>query len=134
MKLHHFGIASLDINKTVEALKAILPVTTVSETIHDPEQDADICMVYAEGSLPIELISGDVVQSFVKRGILLYHTCWEVPDLDKAIDKMTALGYHTVSEPKKAALFEKRRVAFLSTPLGLIELLEAENSPEGNGT
>jgi len=125
LKLHHLGIACTDINETLASIQKMVHVTSISAIVHDPEQDADLCMVTVRDSLPIELISGPAVQGFVKRGISLYHTCWEVSDIEKTISQLCGVDCRIVSEPKRAILFDHRRVAFLSSPLGLLELVES---------
>lgn len=124
MKLHHLGIACRDIPDTLAELRRILPVTGHSETVHDPAQNADLCMVEVRDSAPVELIAGPMVEKIVRKGISLYHTCWEVPDIDAALAGYPPESVTVISESREAVLFGGRRVIFLSTPLGLLELLE----------
>lgn len=124
MKLHHLGIACSDIQETLRQVQSIFRVTGCSEITHDRKQNADLCMVYIEDSLPLELITGPVVQNLVRKGIMLYHTCWEVGDIEATLVRMCDVGWRVISEPKQAILFDSRRVAFLITPVGLVELLE----------
>ena len=124
MKLHHIGIACSDIMEKIDQIKCLFPVESVSEIVVDPEQDAELCMVYMKDSTPLELIAGNVVQNLVKKNISLYHTCWEVEEMEKEITRMCDEGSKLISEPKAAVLFDFRRVAFLHTPAGIVELLE----------
>ena len=124
MILHHLGIACSDIRETLEQLQAMFPVTGCSEIVHDPEQDAELCLVSIRDSLPLELIAGPVVSNLVRKGIMLYHACWEAEQIEEVIDRMRRVnGCMVVSEPKPAVLFGRRRVAFLNTPVGLVEIL-----------
>ncbi len=124
MKLHHLGIACADIKETLAMIKKMFPVTGQTAIIHDPEQNADLCLVSVLESPPLELISGPVVDTLVKKGVLLYHTCWAVDDLEAVIARFCETGCRLISGPKKAVLFDDRRVAFLITPTGFMELLE----------
>ncbi len=124
MKLHHLGIACANINETLALIRMLFPVKEHSAIIHDPQQNADLCMVSLTGSPPLELISGPVVDALAKKGLLLYHTCWEVDDLEAAIVRFSEAGCRLISGPKTAVLFNNRRVAFLMGPAGLMELLE----------
>lgn len=131
MILHHLGIACDDIGETLDKVREIFPVTEWSQVVHDPEQNADLCMVSVRGSVPLELIAGPVVRSVVRKGVMLYHTCWEVDDIDETLTAMRRdSGCLVISEPKPAVLFGNRHVAFLTTPVGLVEILEkAEKTP-----
>ena len=91
---------------------------------HDALQEADLCWVETAGGLPIELISGPVVAGLVKKGIYLYHSCWQTQDLEGSIADLQAQGALLISAAKPAVLFDQRRVAFLATEAGLVELLE----------
>jgi methylmalonyl-CoA/ethylmalonyl-CoA epimerase len=125
MKLHHFGIACADISETLTLITGLFPVTGHSAIIHDPGQNADLCMVSVAGSPPLELISGPMVEHLVKKSVLLYHTCWEIDDMQAAIALFSKTECRLISEPREAVLFNKQRVAFMMTPIGLVELLEA---------
>ncbi len=126
MILHHLGIACLDIRETLDQMRAMFPIIGHSEFIHDPEQCADLCMVSLRGSPPLELISGPMVSTLARKGVSLYHTCWEVDDIDAVISRLCSTsGCLLVSGPKPAVLFGGRRVSFLRASVGLVELLAA---------
>nr|VFJ93726.1 MAG: FkbH-like domain-containing protein [Candidatus Kentron sp. LFY] len=76
----------------------------------------------------MELVASNRVASLLDRGIYLYHVCYEVPDLFAAMEALMAKGASVISDPKPAPLFHHRRVTFLDTPLGLVELLEERPS------
>lgn len=122
--MHHVGLACRDINATLEWAVAAMDVADVHGPIHDPRQQADLCMITTAGGSRIELVSGRPVEAIVARGTTPYHLCFEVPDMDVAIAALAAEGCRTVVPPLPAVLFNGARVAFLLGPLGLIELLE----------
>ncbi len=70
-----------------------------------------------------ELVSGEIVANLVKKSMSYYHVCYEVDDIDSAIAQMEKNSCRIVSGPIEAALFDQRRVAFLYSPIGLVELL-----------
>ena len=118
MKFHHIGIATVDIEKTLNKIKKYFEVVEVSEIVYDPKQEANLCMITLNDGIKIELINGKVVQN-------IYHTCYSVEDIEKTIKKLTEEDEaFLVSEPKQAVLFNNKKVAFLMWDLGLIELLE----------
>ncbi len=124
MKFHHIGIATEDINKSIEKLKKYFDIKEISEIVYDKNQDANLCMLTISDGIMIELISGGVVTNIVKKRQYLYHTCYSVKDIDKMIDSLISDGAFLVRESKEAKLFNNKRVAFLMWDLGLIELVE----------
>jgi methylmalonyl-CoA/ethylmalonyl-CoA epimerase len=128
MKFHHVGITVEDIDSGLQMWKEIfidvLEQLSVKKCF-DPLQEVELCLFEA-GNLKIELVSGEKVKNFLRRGTKIYHICFEVDNLERKIENLINKGCILVSPPKPAVLFEGRRVAFLITPMGfLIELLEA---------
>lgn len=124
MKFHHIGIACENIEEGQKYIQKFFDIQDISEVIYDPLQEAYLCMMTTHDHLNIELIQGKPVLRLVKKGQYLYHTCYEVDDLESEIEKFCANGSLIISQPKEAVLFGMRRVTFLSSQLGLIELLE----------
>jgi methylmalonyl-CoA/ethylmalonyl-CoA epimerase len=125
MTFHHIGIATKDIDETLVYIKKVYKnIDTISEVIYDKLQDASLCMVTLKDGINIELVSGNQVNGYTKKRISLYHTCWEVDNINEAIKLQVDSGAFLVSEPKEAILFDNRRVAFVYSDIGLVELLE----------
>ncbi len=124
MKFHHIGIATNDIEKMISKLKEFFEIKNISEIVYDSNQDANLCMITLNDGIKIELINGKVVENILKKRQYLYHTCYEVNDIDKTINDLLKDGAFLVSEPKEAKLFNNKKVAFLMWDLGLIELVE----------
>jgi len=123
MIFHHIGIATKDIDKTLSWVKKQFHVTSISTKVYDKNQNAYLQMIETD-DVNIELVSGDVVEKFIKKNITYYHICYEVNDLNKSISKFQ--NSFVISKPKEAILFNNRKVAFLMTPIGIVELLEAK--------
>lgn len=124
MVFDHIGIACVNIEEMLVYLKKFFQINAISEIIYDPQQDATLCMVTLQDATRIELISGEVVRSVLKKRVYLYHTCYCVDDLEETIQELVLAGSVIISEPKPAILFSNARVAFLTSELGMIELLE----------
>jgi len=124
MKFHHIGIATKDIDKTLDWVCGQFDIVTVSDKIYDKNQDAYLQMVETS-DINIELVSGNIVKKFVERNITYYHICYEVDDLDKSIFEFQQSM--VISKPTNAVLFDNRRVAFIMTPIGIVELLERKS-------
>lgn len=75
----------------------------------------------------VELVSGNIVSTYLKNRVSYYHVCYEVHEIEEAIVEMKAAGAIVISPPKPAVLFEGWLVAFLMTPMGLVELLDGLN-------
>src|SRR5436190_17289631 len=102
MKLHHIGYACFDIEKTLLQVKAMHNVKYVSKIIFDELQNAHVCMIDIKDAPSIELVSGQAVQTFLKKNIKQYHICYEVDDLFQAIECHKKNGAIVISEPKPA--------------------------------
>ena len=128
MNFHHLGIACADIEKAIVFVKSVHVIEEVSKIIYDEHQKADVCILKTEEDIRIEPVSGEQVSKLVKRNTLLYHTCWEVDNIDNAIMKLLKNSDTILlSEPRPAILFENRKVAFIHTPMGIMELLEKDS-------
>ena len=124
MVLHHIGIACKDIQIALEDMRRTHDVVGTSDIVYDSLQDAHLCMVHTRNGVTYELISGGQVERLVKKQITYYHVCYAVADLDRSLAEFTANGAILCSPPKPAELFNGRRVAFVLTGFGMVELLE----------
>ncbi len=124
MKFHHVGIACADLNAAKEWVRATHPIVEEIGPVTDPLQNASFITLRTQDGLLIELIAGGQVANILKKGVNLYHICYTVPDLDKAIADFEEREALVISGAKPSTLFHGKRIAFLNTPLGIIELLE----------
>lgn len=128
MKFHHVGIATKNIEETKNKISKMMNIIEESEIIFDELQDARLCMLSLDNNFKIELIEGNVVSNFVKKRNYLYHTCYSVSDINKTIEKLVLDGALLISAEKPAILFDGKKVAFLMTDIGIVELLEESDS------
>lgn len=124
MKLHHIGIATNDIEEMVTYLNKMYKVIDKTDIIHDPLQKTDLCMLTLEDGSCLELIKGEKVNRFVDKKQYLYHLCYEVEDLDEKLKKYRECGDIIMMKPTPAILFNNKRVAFVFSKIGIIELVE----------
>ncbi len=124
MRFHHIGIACRDIEEGKKNLQKLFSALEFGQTLFDKEQDVSLCMARVADGLSLELIAGEPVRKLVEKNVSYYHLCFEVDDIESAISDMTGNGAILVSEPKPAVLFGSKRVAFLYSPAGLVELVE----------
>jgi methylmalonyl-CoA/ethylmalonyl-CoA epimerase len=129
MKVHHYGLATKSIEKSIKPF-LVLGYKTCSEIIFDPLQGVKLLFLKNENDHLIELVEpaheeNPVSKILYKLGTSLYHICYEVDDLKMKIDELKKLRFVQVISPTPAIAFKGRKICFLYNPsLGLIELLE----------
>ena len=124
MKIHHLGIATNNLEKVTKFIKDTHNVISQKGPIWDKNLKANLILFEVREGLAIELVCGPIVESLVRKKINLYHFCYEVNDLKIFINKFISNGATLIKRPTPAKLFDGRKVAFLITPCGIIELLE----------
>lgn len=124
MKFNHIGIACDDINKKLEFIKSVYEILNISEIIYDPEQNVELCFVETSDNIVLELVAGETVKTFCKKNQPFYHICYEVENLEDQLSKLIFNNCLQISVAKPAIAFNNRKVVFVHTPIGLIELLE----------
>ena len=124
MRFHHLGVAGESIKQLKEWVSRCFQIVQESEVVEDPLQRASLQMLTTAQGLHIELIEGPMVKSIISRCANLYHWCFEVEDIEQAAAVLVERGAIVTRPPLPAILFEGRRVAFVHTPMGLVELLE----------
>ncbi len=129
LAFHHFAIATDDAKRSSDYLAALGYERGASA--YDPLQNVNLEM-WHHGTMPdVELVwpsgtTGPVNTMIKKKGVGIYHTCYEVDDLAATVEALQAqnLNILEVVEARPAVLFGGRPVAFyLVEGIGLIELL-----------
>lgn len=126
-RLAHIGIAVRSLDEILPLYRDILDLPDV------PLDDADGASIagLAAGEPLVELLEAESPDSpigrFVaKRGPGIHHICFNVDDLDDALERCRAAGIRLIDETPRLGA-EKKRIAFLhpsSTAGVLIELSE----------
>lgn len=117
-KFHHLGLA-------VESIRQICDdcEITVEKT-----QKVSLAFIRFNG-ICLELLEPSGEDSPILRGMRsgnkLLHLCFEVPDLDEAIEYCRPAGFHRLGPPVTTPVFDGRRLAWVfSREFGLFELAE----------
>lgn len=128
MKFHHIGIATKSINKTS---KYYLEVGyNMSKQIFDPVQKVNIVFLSKKSMPMIELLEpacedSPVCKILLKSGVGPYHICYQVKDIDFAIDELKKKKYISLFNPVEAIALSMKKICFLfNKNIGLIELVE----------
>lgn len=117
-------VICLNIEQEIRNIKNTHKILEVSPIIHDPEQDAELCMIKTDEGMNIELISGKQVENILKKRISYYHLCYETKNIEFEIERLNKKGCFLVSDLKSAKLLSDKKVAFMQTSYGLIELVQ----------
>jgi methylmalonyl-CoA/ethylmalonyl-CoA epimerase len=130
MKLHHVGVAVRSIVEQAEQFRRALGISLTSEIIDDELQQVRVAFAQVGDGVFIEFVEplsdNSPICNLLKRGGGLYHSCYEVPDIEAAIERVRQAGGVIVSGPMPARAFDNRRIAFVYTPSRtLVEFLEA---------
>lgn len=129
MKFHHIGVAVKDIEKTASVY--VVGGYNQSKTYFDPVQNVNICWLTKEGMPTMELLApvdetSPVCKTLEKNGVMPYHTCYIVDNIEAAIAELRKMKYVIVSRPEVAPAISYSKVSFLfNKNIGLIELVEA---------
>ena len=129
MKVHHYGLATKSIEKSIKSFRA-LGYETCSTIIFDPLQGVNLLFLKNENDHLIELVEpgqeeNPVAKILYKLGSSLYHICYEVENLDLKIEELKKQRFVQIIPPTPAVAFNGRKICFLYNPnLGLIEFLE----------
>jgi methylmalonyl-CoA/ethylmalonyl-CoA epimerase len=137
MRLHHVAYVTKDVEAKAISLARLFRSMEVEPTVVDPAHGVRIKFVKLGDEGLLELLEPldetSPVQTFLKKGGGLYHLCFEVDDLDRAVQDVLAAGNAVlVHEATEAPAIGGRRVAFVATnERDLFEFVE--KAPEENG-
>jgi methylmalonyl-CoA/ethylmalonyl-CoA epimerase len=128
MKVHHVGYFVKNINKGMKTF-CDMGYSVVQDVVRDEYRGIDIAFLEKDG-YRIELVSPYTETSVVyelrkKMGNSPYHICYEVADMDKAIQELQTQRFVLTQEPHEAVAIDGKRVCFLvHGQIGIIELVE----------
>lgn len=133
MKLHHVGMVVPDIARSGQRCATALGVEPSGPVFLDPIQQVYVQFWSLPGSdSNIEFIQPASESSpsaqLLKRGGGLTHLCFEVQDLERAVEDACSRGALVVQHPLPAEAFGGRRIAFvIYQDLGVLEFVESED-------
>ncbi len=125
--VHHIGYMVKNIKKAIDGYTS-LGFSLSKESIWDEDRKSNICFLDGQG-ITIELIEpskdSDLAPLIKKFRNVPYHVCYEVDNMEIAIQQMLERGF-SISKPTERALAisNTARVTFLThARLGVIELV-----------
>ena len=130
-RLHHFGFVVGDVRAGAEGFSKSRGAGWDGIVYEDPGQRVRVTfLTTAQSDAKIELIepaagNSPVTRFLRERGGGLHHLCYEVGDLEKALEQFRARGAIIAKRPLPAVAFAGRRIAWVITAEKLlVELLE----------
>jgi len=112
------------------AVTSISDAAKNAEKTEDPIQRVNVAFIYIN-NFKIELIEPitekSPITNILNKGQSLYHLCFRVPDIKKALEIARKHGFHCIARPVPAKAFNNNKVAWVfSKVYGLFELIEAD--------
>lgn len=131
LSFHHVGVAVAELERSQTLFENLFGYNLVSGPFEDPIQRVRVCflkMKEGKGQL-LELVAPlegeSPINSYLRKGMGGYHICYEVSDLEHALQEGRSAGCVPLGDPVAAVAFANRRIAWLYTPARfLVELLE----------
>ena len=139
LRLHHLGILAADLDATLPFYREVLGLRG-GEPHDAPEHDIRAIFLQGGGSA-IELFAplsadGPIARTLAKRGPGLHHVCYEVIDIDAALEGCRAHDVRLIDTAARPGLHAGWRVAFLHPSAcggvltELVEIAELQSDEE----
>ncbi len=132
MKIHHVAYAVADIEAAGKKME-FLGYEVSQPVMRDPDRNIKIeFRKHRESGLVVELVEPDgepnPVAGYLDKNngmSVPYHICYEVENLEKAMEECKNHGYFAFQKPAPAIAMDDHRVVFLmSKDGGMIELVD----------
>ena len=122
-RFHHIGMA----------VKSIEEVCPGCKPFAEQTQRVSLAFIDLNG-IRVELLEplGDAspIAKNLRDGVKLLHLCYEVADLEEAVELSRSAGFHRLTRPVPAPVFDNRRIVWVfSKEFGLFELVERDHKP-----
>ena len=128
--IDHIGYAVRDI--LITAKPYIEAGWTLSELIEEKVQNTKIAFLNKEGFPTLELVSplddtkSPVDNILKKNGVSTYHICYDVDDIEQAVEDLYDEGFKPLFMPVESIAMNNRKICYLHhLYIGLIEIVES---------
>jgi methylmalonyl-CoA/ethylmalonyl-CoA epimerase len=132
ISINHIGYAVCDINKTAQLyLNAGWSLSTIYE---EEVQRTKIAFLTKEGFPTIELVAPlhedepSPVDNFLSKiGTTTYHVCYDVDDIEEAVEDLFDEGFKPLFMPVESVAMDNHQICYLyHVDVGLIELVSTK--------
>lgn len=130
--LNHIGYAVRDIEKTAALYTGA--GWQLSQVFYEEVQGTKIAFLTKEGFPTIELVAPlkegvqSPVDNFIEKvGCTTYHMCYDVDDIDEAVEDLFDEGFKPLFMPVESVAMDNHQICYLyHKELGLIELVSTK--------
>ena len=130
--VNHIGYAVRDIQKTAQYY--LDAGWQLSEIYEEEVQQAKIAFLTKDGFPKIELVAPlkdgepSPVDTYLQKiGCCTYHVCYDVDDIDEAVEDLFEEGFKPLFEPVESIAMDKHQICYLyHLHVGLIELVSTK--------
>lgn len=130
--VNHIGYAVRDIQKTAQLY--ISAGWSLSKVFDEEVQHTKIAFLYKEGFPTIELVAPlkegepSPVDNFLEKvGCSTYHICYDVDDIDQAVEDLFDEGFKPLFMPIESVAMDGHQICYLfHLDVGLIELVSTK--------
>ena len=110
------------------AVRSLADEVKDAEITEDSERKVNVAFVYID-DIKVELVEPaeekSPVTNILQKGQSLYHMCFTVPDLEKAVKAARSNGFHCISKTAPGKAYDNAKVSWVfSKVYGLFELIE----------
>lgn len=129
-KVNHIGYAVRDINKTAQYY--VDAGWELSAIYEEDVQHTRIAFLTKDGFPTIELVAPlegkSPVDTFLQKiGCSTYHVCYDVDDIDEAVEDLFDEGFKPLFEPVPSVAMNGHKICYLfHLHVGLIELVSTK--------
>ena len=130
--VNHIGYAVRDIQKTAQYY--LDAGWQLSEIYEEEVQHAKIAFLTKDGFQKIELVAplkeGEIspVDTYLQKiGCCTYHVCYDVDDIEQAVEDLFDEGFKPLFEPVESVAMDNHQICYLyHLHVGLIELVSTK--------
>jgi hypothetical protein len=117
-RFEHVGIAVRSISSELKD----------AEITEDPVHKVNVAFIYIE-DIKVELVEPNTekspVTNILQKGQSLYHMCFLVPNLEKAVKAARENGFHCISRITPGKAYDNAKVTWVFSKIyGMFELIE----------
>lgn len=132
MKVHHIGYLVKHIERAMASF-ALLGYAVERDIVYDPDRQVDISFL-VNGETRVELImpkskTSPLYPLLAHYKNAPYHICYQVPDMDEAVERLRGSGMMMMQPPAPACAIDGNAVAFfIDAQIGILELVAIDEA------
>lgn len=123
MRLHHYGFRTGNLELAATQL-SLLGFEVIGSVQDDYDHVELVLLTNAAGGAGLELVRA-LDGSDAGHDFKWHHLCFESDDFDGDMQKLRSQGFMLFQKPRPAPLFNNKRICWLFSKIGVIELKEA---------